>query len=135
MSAPKLQPGVWCECFVHSPQQDEGPRLLASFEASTPAGAVRWMRVAVRLTVSALEGPEAEAVEDWLFTGQAAAVDALNGGEPYAFAVRHRHTRVEWTARPVLFAPLADRQAAVLPPCAYRFTPPSPAALPPAATP
>jgi len=43
----------------------------------------------------------------WLDHGQWEAVARLKAGEPYAFTAAAGRTRVEWSARPVLFLPLA----------------------------
>jgi hypothetical protein len=46
--------------------------------------------------------------------------------ESCTVTITHASTRVTWTIRPVLFLPLAHRQVAELPACAYDFKPHAP---------
>ena len=80
------------------------------------------MRIAVRAVAMGLEPGERRAALDWVDGGGCIrAIAQLRGGEPCAFAVGHGGTRVVWTARPVLFLPLADRDGRRLPLCAGMF--------------
>jgi len=42
---------------------------------------------------------------------------------PWTVSVIHARTLITWTVSPVTFLPLAHRQAAELPACAYDFKP------------
>ncbi|WP_369357204.1 hypothetical protein [Streptomyces sp. cg2] len=120
---PALRPGYWCECWTQSPATGAAPVLLASCEADNAVQAVRWIRVALRTITSALESETAACAWSWLAGGYVSAIETLAYTTPYAIAVSHRDTRIEWTARPVLFLGLAHREAAELPACAEKFTP------------
>ncbi|WP_328707541.1 hypothetical protein [Streptomyces sp. GS7] len=112
------------------PSNRRGPVLLASFEADNAAQAVRWIRIALRTITSALEPKAAACARSWLSGGYVAAIETLAYTTPYEITVSHRDTRIEWTARPVLFLGLAHREAAELPACADKFTPRPKAATP-----
>ncbi|MFJ9618245.1 hypothetical protein [Streptomyces noursei] len=120
---PALRPGYWCECWTQSPATGEAPVLLASCEADNAVQAVRWIRVALRTITSALEAEAAACARSWLAGGYVSAIEALAYTTPYEITVSHRGTRIEWTARPVLFIGLVHRVAAELPACAEKFTP------------
>lgn len=120
---PTLRPGYWCECWTQSPATGEAPVLLASCEARNAVQAVRWIRVALRGIISALEPETAACARSWLAGGYVSAIEALAYTTPYIVTISHRDTHIEWTARPVLFLGLADRDATELPSCAGKFTP------------
>ncbi len=120
-----LSPGYWCECWTQSPATGNAPVLLASFDATTATQALRWIRVTVRTIASALEPQEFRRAWEWLSGGYLTALQDLTHTQPCAFAVSHADTRIEWTARPVLFAALVHRQGAMLPACAEQFASPS----------
>jgi hypothetical protein len=117
-----IRHGYWCECWTHSPATGDAPALLASFDATSAAQAVRWMRVALRTVVSALDPQEFASAWKWLTGGYVADIEALVRTELCAIAIFHGDTHIQWTARPVLYLTLADRQARKLPPCAREFT-------------
>ncbi|WP_367432612.1 hypothetical protein [Streptomyces celluloflavus] len=120
---PALRPGYWCECWTQSPATGEAPVLLASCEADSAVQAVRWIRIALRTIASALEAEAAAYARSWLAGGYVSAIESLAYTKPYTIDISHRDTRIEWSARPVLFLGLAHREAAELPACAERFTP------------
>lgn len=118
---PAAHRGYWCECWTQSPATGNAPVLLASFDAHTATQAVRWIRVALRTVASALEAETRLRAWDWLTTGHTTATYLLTHNEPCSVAISHADTRIEWTARPVLFLPLAHRHGRELPPCAGEF--------------
>lgn len=79
-----LRPGYWCECAVYTRTVWKEGRTLSSFEAASPAQAIRWIRVTVRTLVSALTPESAASVYEWLFHGGPAAIGQLENGEPFA---------------------------------------------------
>ncbi|MBY8885007.1 hypothetical protein K7472_09135 [Streptomyces sp. PTM05] len=122
-NAPLVTPGYWCECWTQSPATGEVPALLASLDAPNAVTSIRWIRIAVRTIASALDRNAFANAWEWLSGGYVADLEALASGEQCAFTIHHRSTRITWTARPVIFLTLANRQAAQLPPCASQFTP------------
>jgi hypothetical protein len=120
---PLIRYGYWCECWTQSPATGDAPALLASFDATSAAEAVRWIRVALRTVASALDPEEFAGAWGWLTGGYVADLECLARTERCAVAIRHADTHVQWTARPVLFLSLAHRQANNLPACAGKFTP------------
>ncbi|WP_234332434.1 hypothetical protein [Streptomyces sp. NRRL F-5650] len=60
---------------------------------------------------------------EWLYEGRVKTRRALLRTEPCTVSVPHAETRITWTIRPVLFLPLAHRQATELPACAHDFKP------------
>jgi hypothetical protein len=96
--------------------------MVGSAVAGDAAGAVRWIRINMRVIVSGLHPEQAQVAFGWLHIGHRRTEQTLASGRPVALTVRRGSALVIWTARPVLFLPLAHRQAG-LPPCAERFTP------------
>lgn len=113
-----MKPGFWCECHTAT---GFSRTFSASFDAYSPDQAVRWIRVAVRTIASALDDESAGQAWQWLLTDHIHAVHELSLGHSYALTLKHRSTALTWTARPVLFVPLAHRNGRQLPPCAERF--------------
>ncbi|GAA1920119.1 hypothetical protein GCM10009753_61190 [Streptantibioticus ferralitis] len=109
-------PGYWCECLLYE-AAEHSVDLVASFDATRPEQAVRWVRVALRTLVSALSPEEAERAYDWLALGHHESTHRLRDGKPFSFSISHAGKRVEWTARQVLFLPLPHRKSGLLPPC------------------
>jgi len=108
-----LRRGYWCECI--------SPGMHASIDVDTPAQAVRWIRVTLRTIASALE-PEASATAwTWITTGHTQMLRTLTHGHADALTLTHNGTLIQWTARPVLFLPLAHREGVPLPECAWTF--------------
>ncbi|MFF9477408.1 hypothetical protein [Streptomyces sp. NPDC014733] len=122
-AVPVPRPGYWCECWTQSPATGETPVLLASCEGDSAVQAVRWIRVALSTITSALEAEAAAHARRWMAGGYVSAIETLAYNTPYTFTVSHRDTRIEWTARPVLFLDLAHRTATELPACTETFTP------------
>jgi hypothetical protein len=122
--APNVRRGYWCECWTTNTTTGDAPGLLASFEAVTATLAVRWIRVVLRTIVSALDSDAADRAWAWLTSGYVAAIGDLERAQRCAFAITHANTHIEWTARPVLFLPLAHRQNSNLPACTEQFASP-----------
>jgi hypothetical protein len=117
---PLLRPGYWCECWTTTP--GEAPALLASIDVTTPADAIRWIRIALRTITPALNRTAAQDAWTWLTTGQLDATQLLQAGKPSTYTAHHATTSIEWTARPVTYLTLAHR-AAKRPSCADGFRP------------
>ncbi|MCQ4083163.1 hypothetical protein NGB36_21775 [Streptomyces sp. RB6PN25] len=126
---PLIHHGYWCECWTQSPTTGDAAVLLASFDTTSAAHAVRWIRVALR-TLASVDPDAFAGAWGWLTGGYVADIEALAGTEPCTISIRHKDTHVQWTARPVLFLGLAHRQADNLPACAGKFTPLTAAPVP-----
>lgn len=98
--------GYWCEWWA---TQTESPvsRCLQSCPVASPPGALRWARIGLHLIASALDRPASGYVFDWLSADPTEAETALAHGEVFEFAVSVGDVRFEWSARPVVFLPLA----------------------------
>ena len=99
----------WCEFSTRTPALGDGNAqvLLRAQSAETPTQAMVWIRLAVRMLLSGFDPRDTERAYRWLDHGQWEAVARLKAGEAYAFTAAAGRTRVEWSARPVLFLPLA----------------------------
>ncbi|SES12467.1 hypothetical protein SAMN04487983_103215 [Streptomyces sp. yr375] len=108
------RPGWWCECVARTTDGDGDGEVwtvrVRMGAADTPERALVWMRLAVRVLLSALDPEDVERTFRWLDHGQWEAVMRLRAGEPYVFVAASGSTRVEWSARPVLFLPLLPRR-------------------------
>ncbi|MFG3121641.1 hypothetical protein ACGFYO_06520 [Streptomyces sp. NPDC048201] len=120
--------GYWRECWTEDLTRQEQPALLASFDAYTAPQADRWVSVALRTISPALDPDASDAAWEWLYDGRIETRRALLHSEPSTMSVTHEQTRITWTIRPVIFLPLAHRQSAELPACAYDFKPQAPQA-------
>ncbi|MER5753083.1 hypothetical protein [Streptomyces sp. NPDC002088] len=122
----KPQWGYWCECWTEDLAEATGPALRALFDAYSAPQADRWVAVALRTISPALDPEASEEAWTWLYDGRIQTRRALLRAEPCTVSVTYTDTRITWTIRPVLFLPLAHRQAAELPACAYVFKPHTP---------
>ncbi|MFJ7293599.1 hypothetical protein [Streptomyces collinus] len=119
----KPQRGFWCECWTQDVSDETGwPALRASFDAYSAPQADRWVAVALRTISPALDPDASDEAWEWLYDGRIDTRRALLRMEPCAVSLTHASTRITWTIRPVVFLPLAHRQGADLPVCAYDFT-------------
>ncbi|MEU7335708.1 MULTISPECIES: hypothetical protein [unclassified Streptomyces] len=114
--------GYWCECRTEDLAAGGPPALLASMDAYSAAQADRWMALALRTITPALGPAAADEAWDWLYDGRIEMRQALLRSEPCSVSVDNATTRLTWTARPVLFLPLARRADTGLPACADRPT-------------
>ncbi|MFF2997553.1 hypothetical protein ACFVTC_23790 [Streptomyces sp. NPDC057950] len=115
--------GYWCECRTEDLAGGGPPALLASMDAYSAAQADRWIAVALRTITPALGPTAADEAWDWLYDGRIEMRQALLRSEPCSVSVDNKTTRLTWTARPVLFLPLARREDAGPPDCADRGIP------------
>ncbi|WP_405558740.1 hypothetical protein [Streptomyces sp. NBC_01171] len=113
--------GYWCECWTEDLTRQQQPALLASFNAYTAPQADRWVSVALRTISPALDPDASDAAWEGLYDGRIETRRALLRSEPSTVSVTHEQTRITWMIRPVIFLPLAHRQNAELPACAYAF--------------
>ncbi|MFF8813314.1 hypothetical protein [Streptomyces pactum] len=120
-----LRHGYWCECWTLSPATGRRPVLLASIEADSPTRATQWVRITVRTIASALDREPRHEAWDWITHGYKAAEGALTNADAATFSLTQQDTRLEWIFRPVIFLPLAHREAVDLPACAYQFARPT----------
>ncbi|MGY5130406.1 hypothetical protein [Streptomyces nigrescens] len=99
----------WCEFLTHTPASEDRDDqvLVRARSAETPTQAMVWIRLAVRVLLSGFDTNDTERAYRWLDHGQWEAVARLKAGEPYAFVASAGQTRIEWSARPVLFLPMA----------------------------
>ncbi|GHD90115.1 hypothetical protein GCM10010508_33550 [Streptomyces naganishii JCM 4654] len=116
-----LRRGYWCECWTEDLTEQQWPALLASFDAYTAPQADRWISVALRTISPALDADASDAAWEWLYDGRIETRRALLRSKPSTVSVTHEQCRITWTIRPVIFLPLAHRQSAELPVCAYDF--------------
>ncbi|MGB8939578.1 MAG: hypothetical protein WCD21_04960 [Streptomyces sp.] len=122
MSKPRR--GYWCECWTETTTGHQGgPRLRASFDAYSAPQADRWVAIALLAISPALDADASDEAWEWLYVERIRTRRALLREEPCTVSVTHAETRITWTIRPVLFLPLAHRQVAELPACAYDFKP------------
>ncbi|MDN0193962.1 hypothetical protein [Streptomyces sp. S.PNR 29] len=119
----KPQRGYWCECWTEDLTEETGPALRASFDAYSAPQADRWVAVALRTISPAFDPDASEQAWEWLYDGRIETRRALLRAEPCTVTITQADTRITWTIRPALFLPLAHRQAANLPRCAYEFKP------------
>lgn len=112
------RPGWWCEFVAYTTgDSGEGGARAQSSVAGTPEQALVWMRLAVRVLLSAFDPEDTERALHWLNYGQWEAVMRLRAGEPYVFVASSGDTRVEWSTRPVLFLPMACAEGPLGPAC------------------
>ncbi|WP_431784472.1 hypothetical protein [Streptomyces chumphonensis] len=105
---PLTTAGIWCECLTRDPASGQ-PRTLATFDATTPGQAIRWIRVALRTITPVLHGQARNEAWHWLEAEHANARRGLNFGEPHTLTVTQGSNRITWTARPVTFLTMAHR--------------------------
>ncbi|MBP5888620.1 hypothetical protein F3K20_43010 [Streptomyces scabiei] len=118
--------GFWCECWTEDlTEAEQHPVLRASFDAYSPPQADRWISIALRTITPALDSDASDEAWTWLYEGRIEPRRALLHAKPCTVSVTHADTRITWTVRPVLFLPLAHRQGAELPACAYGFKDPT----------
>ncbi|MFF7367820.1 hypothetical protein [Streptomyces tricolor] len=122
--------GFWCECWTEDLTEEQGPALLASFDAYSAPQADRWVAVALRTISPALDSDASDEAWEWLHDGRAKTRRALLRSEPCTVSVTHVGTRVTWTIRPVTYLPLAHRTGRELPTCAHDFKPQPPGTRP-----
>lgn len=115
--------GYWRECWTEDLTTRQHPTLLASFDAYSASQADRWVSAALRTISPALDTNASDEAWEWLYEGRIETRRALLRAEPCTVSVTHARTRITWTIRPALFLPLAHRQGAELPTCAYDFKP------------
>ncbi|MEU2303098.1 hypothetical protein [Streptomyces misionensis] len=115
--------GYWYECWTEDLTEQRGSTLLASFDAYSAPQADRWVAVALRTISPAPDADASDKAWEWLYEGRIETRRALVRAEPRTVSLPHAQTRITWTIRPALFLPLAHRQTAELPACAYNFKP------------
>jgi hypothetical protein len=123
-----VRQGYWCECWTEDLTEQQRPTLQASFDAYTAPQADRWVAVTLRTISPALDSEASDAAWEWLYEGRIKTRRALLNSKPCTVSVTHEDTRITWTIQPVIYLPLAHRQSAELPPCAYDFKPQAPQA-------
>ncbi|KPC61161.1 hypothetical protein [Streptomyces chattanoogensis] len=105
-----LLPGYWCERFVYSSLYTEVPVSWAVMTTTSAVPAVRCINADARRMAFGL--PERERLRALDRMGRQkplGAMAALHRGEPCGLGLKLGGAWVEWSARPVLFLPLAGR--------------------------
>jgi hypothetical protein len=82
-----------------------------------PLCAVQQGSTATVVIAMALDEEPYRRAQHWKHHEQSRALEALRQGEPQDLTLKHRTTQITWTARPVTFLPLANRQGMALPAC------------------
>jgi hypothetical protein len=119
-----VRPGFWSECLLATPDADT---LVASYDAHTARATLRWLRIVVRMLQSVLTDDEAEPVTVWLLFGHLRSHADLEQGRPFELVLRLSRRpglEVRFTARPVIFLPLADRDRRGRPACSQQWAQP-----------
>ncbi|MET8210558.1 hypothetical protein ABZT51_31915 [Streptomyces sp. NPDC005373] len=118
------QPGFWSECLLVTPDADT---LVASYDAHTAGETLRWLRVVVRMLRSVLTDDEAEPVTSGCCSDSVAPTPTSKQGRPLELILRPSRRpglAVRFTARPVIFLPLLDRDVRHLPACSQQWAQP-----------
>ncbi|MFF1741156.1 hypothetical protein [Streptomyces mirabilis] len=115
--------GFWCECWTEDLTEAQQPTLRGSFDAHSAGQADRWIAIALRTITPALDSRASDEAWEWLYEGRIKTKRALLCSEPCTVSINQGGTRITWTARPVLFLPLAHRQGIELSTCAHDFKP------------
>lgn len=93
----------WCERVVYETFQPDSKAHISRCSRSTPAEAVRAIRVDVRAIKDTLAPVERERALQWTGPGGSlGAVAALYRGEPCGFSLSSEGRWIEWTVRPYL---------------------------------
>jgi hypothetical protein len=92
--------GFWCEWH-----QEDG-KQLALTAMPTPDHAIRWARVQMRVTASAIDASLAGHIWDWLSDGWHEPAEALKNGEEFTLPLSAGPYKFLWHARPVRFVPV-----------------------------
>ena len=95
-------PGFWCE-WHHA-----NGRLISSARCPTPASAVRWARIQVRIIASAVAPDLIDLLVDRSFPGWSDAASALGQGAAFTLPLTAGAHAFVWHVRPVIFLPLVD---------------------------
>lgn len=113
-----LTPGFWCERFVYRSVHADRLASWTALATHSPVRAVRLMGADAREVAAGLpEGERQRVLGEVGGPGQVGAMAALQRGEPCGLALDCAGAWVEWSARPVLFLPLADGAPGTPGPC------------------
>ncbi|MBP5862313.1 hypothetical protein QBA57_18445 [Streptomyces scabiei] len=94
------EPGFWCEW-----RYADG-RRISSAAQQTPASAVRWARIQIRIIASAVEAAFIDPLVDRRDQGWRDAASALKQGTDFTLPLTAEPHSFVWHARPVTFLPL-----------------------------
>ncbi|MFD3486521.1 hypothetical protein [Streptomyces sp. NPDC058665] len=107
-SGPPLT-AFWCERVVYETLDANSPVHTSRCSMSTPAEAIRAIRVDVRALRDTLAPAERERALRWTGPGGSlGAVAALHRGEPCGFSLSGEGLWIEWTVRPYLAFDVSD---------------------------
>ncbi|MEV6480750.1 hypothetical protein [Streptomyces sp. NPDC051576] len=123
MLSTALSPGFWCECWTRHLDDGQPPTLFGSYDAYTEVEANNWVSEILRTISPALDTDASEEAWERLYDHRVNTRRALLHRVPWTVSVPHARTLTTWTVSPVTFLPLAHRQNAELPTCAYDFKP------------
>lgn len=116
-------PGFWCECWTRHLDDSRAPTLFGSYDARTEVEANNWVSEILRTISPALDTDTSEEAWERLYDHRVNTRRALLRRVPWTVSVTHARKLIIWTVSPVTFLPLAHRQTAELPTCAYDFKP------------
>ncbi|MDQ0960752.1 hypothetical protein QFZ66_004630 [Streptomyces sp. B4I13] len=123
MSMMKPRPGFWCECWTQNLDGQSVPALFGAYDAYSAVEANNWVATILRTISPALDTVASQEAWNRLYDQRIDTRRALLGREHFAVSITHASTRITWTVRPATFLPLAHREGAELPRCAYDFKP------------
>ncbi|WP_370149453.1 hypothetical protein [Streptacidiphilus sp. EB129] len=105
-TAPLVRHGYRCECRVQSPSTGSAPALVDTFDTTSAAQGVRWVRRSLTILLLAVDSVARERLAHWIDADHEKALADLVSGRPFNLGAEYADVRVEWTARPVVFLPL-----------------------------
>jgi hypothetical protein len=120
------RPGFWCECWTQDMAEQQAPALFGSYDAHDVVEANNWVATILRTISPALDTAASQEAWTRLYDHRIDTRQALLHREHFTVSITHATLRITWTVRPALFLPLAHRQGAELPTCAYDFKPLTP---------
>jgi hypothetical protein len=122
MTAPPVGRGFLAECRLATPAAHT---LVGSYDACAAPEALRWLRIILRMLESALGDEESDTVTRWLLFGQRRTSDELAAGHAFTLTLHPAaDTVLTFSARPVIYLPLAGRAGGRLPACSRQWTQP-----------
>lgn len=119
----RLHRGYWCEYWTEQAVEQgnlaagQGPALRESFAAHSAAQADSWLTLVLRSSPIPTGAAAVAAAWERLYEYRVDVRRALLRGEPCTMSTTVDGTHTTWTARPVLFLPLAHREGIELPAC------------------
>jgi hypothetical protein len=102
------QPGWWARLTVSTPGEGSPDIRVRQQLAPRASSALGWLRIGLRVFVSAMDEDDREATLRWLTQGQGEALLLLlKSGSPIDRCARAGAAVIEWSVAPVLLLPRA----------------------------